>query len=410
MKKKSTFNFAYILSVILFLSHVDNSFAQIANSYPNDSNIQTDPSVVFTEMGEESSLSNLLSNWSGNSTSGCTSVASLALDSTSIPAGSLGNQSIRLFTTAGSPGPGVCRTSYLRKTFPAFSGDTIYARWYVKYNTVGTFHHSGTRLGGSNPISATTLNVAGILPSGSDFFYVGAETYQGKNVPVTQSTFDFFNYWMHQRHNSIFPATTYYGNSFINDTNVFINMSVWNCIEIRLIMNNPVTSYNGEIAMWINGIQVSDVKTGTLGNWNEDRFTPNIGGSAFEGFQFRDTSSLTFNYFELMHYVDNDSIGFVNSVNYDHIVLAKKYIGPIYTNALGIENLDDTSSLLIYPNPANDIVKFSKPIKDIKVYNVYGQQVISISEKTDNISTKELADGIYLIQMGGTIHKIIVNH
>ena len=82
--------------------------------------------------------------------------------------------------------------------------------------------------------------------------------------------------------------------------------------------------------MWVNGIQVSDVRARTPGVWHADRFTPTPQGTPFEGFRFRTTSALTFNYFELLHFVDNDPLaGFVNAVNYDHIVVADRYIGPM---------------------------------------------------------------------------------
>jgi len=312
-----------VIGCFLFLTP---SWAQIANSHPGDDGISDDPDVLFAEMAEETTLSELFSNWSANSTAN-----SIFLDNSTSPPNSPGNQSIKLFTTAGT-----VQNAVLKKSFPAISTDTIYARWYVKYNTMGTFHHSGPRLGGVNPLIPPPVT-AGVKPTGADFFSVGAETTQGKTAPVTQSTFDYYTYWMHQHHNSFFPPNTYYGNSFINNPAVFISTSTWNCIEVRLILNHPVTAFNGELAMWINGVLVSDIKTGTLGFWNEDNFTPNPAGTPFEGFQWRNNSNLTFNYFQLQHFVDNDPPGHVNSINYDHIVVAKKYIGPIYNSPLPVE-------------------------------------------------------------------------
>ena len=297
----------------------DTSSQGIAANYVGDANIQSDPDVLFVEMADESSLSELFSNWNANS-----SASSLALDPTSYPAGSSGHQSVRLFTTGGS-----IATAMLYKYFPTGLDGTIYARWYVKYNVTSTFHHSGPRLGGNNPGSASGPNSpAGSLPTGSDFFYLGAELSQAKTAPATSSTFDFYNYWMHQRSTSYYPGA-YYGNSFINNSEVKINLDSWNCIEVKLTLNDPVDGYGGEIAMWINGTQVSEVKGGTLGTWNEDNFTPASGGSGFEGFQWRNSENLKFNYFQILHFVDNDPSGQINSVNYDHIVVARKYIGPL---------------------------------------------------------------------------------
>jgi len=286
-------------------------------------NIESDASVLFAEMGEESSLTELFARWSANSSSN-----SIALDASTWVPGSPGHQSIRLFTTAGPPGPGTVQTAMLYKAFANGYAGTIYARWYVKYNTNSTFHHSGIRLGGNNPMSpGGPASPAGVLPTGSDFFYLGAETSGAKTGPAPTSTFDFYNYWMHQRGSSFYPGQ-YFGNSFINSPAVGIDLDTWNCIEVQLTLNDPVTGYSGEIAMWINGARVARIGQGTTGTWNEDNFTPGP-GTSFEGFQWRNDAALEFTYFQILHFVDNDSTGHVNSVNYDHVVVAREYIGPL---------------------------------------------------------------------------------
>ncbi|MDQ8165224.1 MAG: hypothetical protein P3A28_05635 [Gemmatimonadota bacterium] len=296
----------------------------LAERYPGDANIASDPDVLFTEMADEASLAELFARWSANSTAN-----SIALDPSTFAPGSPGRQSLRLFTTAGQGGPGTVRTAMLYKHFPSGFTGTVFARWYVKYNTVGTFHHSGPRLGGNNPLSATSPNSpAGVKPTGADFFYLGAETSQAKTSPALRSNFDFYNYWMHQRGTTFFPGQ-FFGNSFVNSSAVSIDLSAWTCIEVQLTLNEPVTSFNGEIALWINGVEMARVKQGTVGTFTEDNFSPSASGSPFEGFQWRNTASLPINYFQLLHFVDNDPTGLMNSVNYDHIVLARKYIGPM---------------------------------------------------------------------------------
>lgn len=305
-------------------STVVSSEDEISKNYPGDIGVENDPDVIFTEMGEEASLTELFTNWNGNSTAN-----SVALDPTAVPEGSLGSQSIRLFTTGGTVGAGAIQTAGLYKLLAKGYTGSVFARWYVRYNSTGTFHHSGPRLGGNNPESPKGPNSpAGVLPSGSDFFYLGAEVTQGKAGPTATSTFDFYNYWMHQRGTSLFPGK-HYGNSFVNDPAVFIDMNSWNCIEVELKLNDDVGSFDGEIAMWINGKLVSHVMKGTLGTWDEDNFKPDDGGQAFEGFQWRNDENLPINYFQILHFVDSDAEGQINSVNYDHIVLATRYIGPL---------------------------------------------------------------------------------
>lgn len=309
----------------------------IAQSYPGDVNIQNDPDVLFAEMGEQSALAELLARWDSSS-SGNT----VALDSTTWPTGSPGRQSIRLSTTGGT-----VSTAGLYKYFANSPETTIYARWYVKYNTVGTFHHSGPRLGGSSPPSSTSpKSIAGVRPTGADFFYLGAELSQGKTGPTNRSTVDFYNYWMHQRASSALPGS-FYGNTFINSPNVAINTSEWNCIEVQLTLNDPVSGSNGAVAMWINGVEVSRVGPGTTGVWTDYNFRPDQAGQSFEGFQWRNDANLKWNYLQILHFADNDPAGLVNSVNYDHIVVARKYIGPIRPES------NRVSGLPVHRNGAN---------------------------------------------------------
>lgn len=300
----------------------------IAERHAGDVGIANDPDVLFAEMGEEGTLPELFARWDGNSTGN-----SVALDSTVRPPLSPGRQSIRLFTTAGPPGPGTVRSAGLYKLFPGGLPGTVHVRWYVRYNTAGTFHHSGPRIGGVNPPSPTSpATPAGTRPSGSDFFYVAAELSGAKTGPAATSTVDWYNYWMHQRGTSFFPGQ-YYGNSFINAPAVAIDLASWHCIEVQLTLNTPVTGYDGEIRMWIDGALVSHVAKGTTGTWTEDNFTPAAGGAPFEGFQWRNDPALATNYLQLLHFVDNDPTGFVNSVNYDHVVVARRYIGPLVAAA-----------------------------------------------------------------------------
>lgn len=49
-----------------------------------------------------------------------------------------------------------------------------------------------------------------------------------------------------------------------------IGLSAWSCIEVQLTLHEPVTSFTGEIARWINGVEMARVKQGTLGSCNED--------------------------------------------------------------------------------------------------------------------------------------------
>jgi hypothetical protein len=100
-------------------------------------------------------------------------------------------------------------------------------------------------------------------------------------------------------------------------------------------MNNPVSSNNGELALWIDGIQVIYLREGSpLGRWNINMFSPDPSGSPFEGFQWRSLSQLNLNWIWLLYYTTGNPQGFVGKAWFDHVVLATKYIGPLNTSSV----------------------------------------------------------------------------
>ncbi len=290
--------------------------AGIAAKYPGDTGIEKDTNVLFAEMFKEADIAAVIANWTDHENS--TQMA-LVPD---LPAGSRGRSSIR-FTTIG----GSISTVYLYKLLSPGINDSLFFRFYIKYNNNGTFHHTGGGIGGYNPPSDWPIGRAGLRPAGSDRFNSRIEPCDAGLKPQTTSRLDYYTYWMGMKGNAV--PNTYYGNSFINDTSVSINMTDWTCIEIMIKLNNPVTSGNGEMALWINGKKVSHLKQGSPnGTWVWDTFTSGS-GPAFEGFQWRNDANLNINWLSLTHYVTKDATGQHNSIYYDHVVAAKSYIGPI---------------------------------------------------------------------------------
>lgn len=288
----------------------------IASKYPGDAGIQNDPDIIFVEMFEASDVGAVTANWTDKE-----GVAQMALQPDT-PAGSPGNKSMQ-FTTVG----GTVDAVYLYKLLDPGVDDSLFLRYYVKYNTNGTFHHSGGGLGGYNPPSSWPIGGAGIRPTGSDKFKTSIEPYDAGTSPNTSSRMDHYTYWMSMRDNP--GDNKYWGNSFINDPAVSIGLSDWACIEIMVKLNKPVTVSNGEMALWINGTKVSHLKQGSPnGSWVWDSFTPGS-GPAFEGFQWRNDANLNINWFSLQHFVSQDANGQQSSIYYDHVVAAKSYIGPI---------------------------------------------------------------------------------
>jgi hypothetical protein len=68
----------------------------------------------------------------------------------------------------------------------------------------------------------------------------------------------------------------------------------------------------------------------------------------------------------------------------------------------------NNSVFQLFPNPADNVLHFSEPLKNIEVFNSSGQKVISKMECLDNISVEQLTPGIYFIKSDKLLAKFIV--
>ena len=91
----------------------------------------------------------------------------------------------------------------------------------------------------------------------------------------------------------------------------------------------------------------------------------------------------------------------------------------IYSEIHGVEEdgpSTGSGTLLVYPNPANDILFVetrsiaSQPAQTYHITNLMGQTVLSgsINDEKQQIDIKELPVGMYFITVGGQIVKFVV--
>jgi Secretion system C-terminal sorting domain len=121
--------------------------------------------------------------------------------------------------------------------------------------------------------------------------------------------------------------------------------------------------------------------------------------------------------------IDNDLpddlfIAGVKSVQYSTTEMLLMFLtnyGVLIKTGIDISNLtlsvDDVSlkdsNLLLYPNPANDMVSFSdNSIKTITVYDINGRKVLSTTN-SNSFSVKTLAQGIYIVK-GTSDNNVVV--
>jgi hypothetical protein len=280
----------------------------IAALYPGDVGIETHPDVVFTEMFEQSSISNLTSRYDDVANSGGMAFT------TSIPAGSGGSRSLQMTSVVGSS-----ESTGLYKMFSPGNGDQWYLRYYVNYNSSVVYGHTGTWLGGYNPPLTYPNPQAGVRPDGDDRFSIGPES-DSANSDRWMS----YTYWKGMR----ISGGTYWGNVLLNEAAQNMARNRWYCVEAMVKLNNPVSDYNGELAIWMDGQKILHMGKGfPMGTWSGGRFTPSSSGTLFEGFQWRSDPALLLNYIWLQNYVNNSSSGSVGKVMFDHLVLAKSRVG-----------------------------------------------------------------------------------
>jgi hypothetical protein len=271
---------------------------------------------VFTETFEEPTINDMLTRWEDYK------YPERMAFTADLPAASAGTQSL-LFN-------GV--SDMYRRLLPGF--EQLYFRFYVKFDPACTQIHHFHGLGGHNPSTSYPWPRAGTRP-------VGDERWSSWIEPYGASwSWDFYTYWMHMRSN---PDTMFWGNDFTNGIRPAVRKGEWIAVELMVKMNNPVTSYNGEQAFWIDGQLANHLALGSpRGTWTWDSFTPDSSctpsapcdqnGSAttccqdFEGMQWRTALELNINYLWLENYVDTDP---TCKSWIDDVVVAKEYIGPI---------------------------------------------------------------------------------
>jgi YD repeat-containing protein len=281
----------------------------IAARYPGDVGIEKDPAVIFVENFEEATMNEIFNRW-GDVRNG-----SAMQRPSDVPSGSPGGRSLSIPWVGG----GVNTGGHLYKVLNPAVTDVVYVRYYIKYPVGGNFHHTGIWIGGNNPVSAWPDPGAGARPTGSDKFIASAEQ---NNVT---KLFDHYDYYYNMRPDN---GGTYWGNFLLNNPAIQAPRNAWACVEHMVKLNNPVSASNGEHAIWLNGTKVSHLGQGfPNGSWQGGIFTQGAGSTPFEGFRWRTSTSLNINWIWLQNYSPNERAGYSSTILYDHVVVAREYIG-----------------------------------------------------------------------------------
>lgn len=342
------FNVLSIAWVAAFLSY--NASGQLAALYPNDIGIENDPNVLYVEKFN-GSLDDIFARYSD-----ILHADAIILD-TDVPTGSPGPHSIRMHSA-----PGVNTGAHLFRRFnPGFSG-TVHVRYYVKYPSTskGYFHHEGIWFGGYNPSTPWPNPGAGICGMGDKRLSIAFEPVWHDTDPPGMDT---YLYWGDMKSwnaagNSCYgnvmvtQGATAYSEPLVTGEYPAVVFDQWMCIEIMIKLNDPVTAYNGELAIWVDGEQIGHWGPGfPNGHWLKDRWYNNPDDPPFEGFRWRTNPALDINWIWI-EYFHSNPVAPPSYVKYDHIVVANEYIGPIHqpTSTESVP-LPPSDELFIHPNP-----------------------------------------------------------
>ena len=237
--------------------------------------------------------------------------------SSDVPESSPGSQSLIMTYT-----PGQNTGGHLFKMFPE-GYDSLFVRFWVKFSANHSKVHHFVHLGGYNPPTAYPQGGAGVKPEGNERFTTGIE-------PIGDKwSWDIYAYWMHMR--GYADPNYFWGNTFHPDPPAPIKRDEWICVELMMKVNDPVDSYNGEMAFWVNGEKIQHLGKGfPNGHWIWDKFYPNPDSLAFEGFQWRKDENLKLNFLWLLYYM-TDGTEQTDTVLFDDVIISTGYIGTVVT-------------------------------------------------------------------------------
>jgi hypothetical protein len=302
--------------------------AGIAAKYPGDIGIEKDPDVIFVESFEDS-VDELGGRWE--------SVAGQPIMSKSddVVSGSGGRQSLLLTRVAGGTKGYLDGGSLYRRLSNPQGGhgyEQVFFRCYMKFNEGhAPIHHYGTGLAGFHPATPWPQGGAGERPQGNARWSTQIE-------PGNFGSWSFYSYWQNMGGSP--PRGQTWGNTFESGA---LPRSVarekWICLEVMVKLND-IGDSNGEQAYWLDG-KLSRTRDGRItsylgkgfpasGTWlfDKGKGVALDGGRPFPGFEWRSIPELKINAIWLYRYMSRPERG-VSKVWWDHVVVAKKYVGPL---------------------------------------------------------------------------------
>ena len=309
--------------------------------YPGDSNIASDPAVLFHDDFEGG-----WGRWDAPTAD--TTYLHLETDAATANAGT---RYLRSTVTTAHLQAQEYISSSTRVTWTN-RVDEIYWRFHARFPIVAPNPHHWVRMAAGNE-SWSSSGLANTVPPGDEGFWFDFDA-------DNDDTFNFYVYWYLMRSGRCNDGTAtpgcdgdqgttyYYGNVFHPPGQAPFPRDRWFCVEIHA-KANTVGSSDGELSFWVDDALVGDYRPGyPEGTWLRSTF--HTGGcefsactppEPFEGFDFRSSAEVGFKSIFLDAYYERatsaskraelESRGLTVSdeqtILYDDVVVATERIG-----------------------------------------------------------------------------------
>jgi len=275
----------------------------IAAKYPGDSNIKSDPNVIFADDFESySSESQLWGNWDNI-------YQQQDVQITTDPANVFsGQRSLEMRVPAQST---EVANAVVKKLNP--TRDTVFVRVYTKfvagYNVSGS-EHNGIAI-------SSQYCCPGVPANGTNKFYVDVENSRDA-VSANPGFTNSYVYYPEQRDlygdhwfpdGTILPFSNTPGNFgpyFVPRPDFIPVLDRWYSYELMVKANTPGLR-DGRVAIWIDGTLIAD----------------------FQNVRLRDVDTLKIDAVELDLYIKANTVPTDTVKWYDNVVIATSYIGPM---------------------------------------------------------------------------------
>jgi hypothetical protein len=280
----------------------------IAEKYPGDQGIETDPDVIFADDFESyATADDLWDRWDNTYQQAQTHFAT---------GGSAfaGNQSIEFTMPQGNSE----LSNAIQKKLTT-ELDQLYLRWYSKFDPandiVGSSHNGGGM--SAHYFGPNGEATPGVPANGTNKFLMEFEHWRGEASTASPGQMNVYIYHPAQRDDygdHFFPSGIVLPNSslpfdfgpdFQAMPEITPELDKWYCYEL-MVKANTVGQKDGRVTLWLDGKQIAD----------------------FGNLHLRDVDTLKLDRFNLSFHAGQNPSAETKKY-YDNVVAAKSYIGPM---------------------------------------------------------------------------------